>query len=330
MNKITKLKYFSIFSGIGGFEYGIEQSCIDATCVGHSEINKYAESIYQAHYGGHNYGDANYINTSELPEFNFLVGGFPCQSFSSAGYQMGFDDTRGTLFFEIARILKDKRPQYILLENVKNLLSHDGGNTFHKITQVLAELGYVLEWKIYNSKDYQTPQHRERIYIRGHLASIGGGSPKLLPFEREGGKSIKRIFKEEMTQINENSDFNQTNDGRKINIIGNSIPSGHNTANVFDDKGLFPTLKRCHYKDPPKVKVTLDGKDRVRRLTPLECERLQGFPDDYSKFGVDGEVISKTQRYQCLGNAVTPTVITYIINQMFSGTEYDKMSISGK
>ena len=153
---------------------------MDAECVGHSEINKYAESIYQAHYGGYNYGDANYIDTNELPEFNFLVGGFPCQSFSSAGYQMGFDDTRGTLFFEIARILKDKRPQYILLENVKNLLSHNGGNTFHKITQVLAELGYVLEWKIYNSKDYQTPQHRERIYIRGHLASIGRSSQTAL------------------------------------------------------------------------------------------------------------------------------------------------------
>ena len=243
---------------------------------------------------------------------------------------MGFDDTRGTLFFEIARILKDKRPQYFLLENVKGLLSHDGGNTFHKITQVLAELGYVLEWKIYNSKDYQTPQHRERIYIRGHLASIGGSSPKLLPFEREGGKSLEGVSREEIIKFNENLEPNQIKDDRQITIIGNSIPSGHNTANVFDDQGLFPTLKRCHYKDPPKVKVTLDGRDRVRRLTPLECERLQGFPDDYSKFGVDGEVISKTQRYQCLGNAVTPTVITHIMNQMFSGTEYDKNNVSSK
>ena len=237
---------------------------------------------------------------------------------------MGFDDTRGTLFFEIARILKDKRPQYFLLENVRNLLSHDGGNTFHKITQVLADLGYVLEWKIYNSKDYQTPQHRERIYIRGYHASIGGSSPKLLPFEREGGKSIEGISKEEIIQFNENVDPNSIKDDRRINIIGNSIPSGHNTANVFDDKGMMPTLKRCHYKDPPKVKVTLNGENRVRRLTPLECERIQGFPDDYTKFGVDGEIISNTQRYQCLGNAVTPTVITHIMNQMFSGTEYDK------
>lgn len=299
---------------------------MDAECVGHSEINKYAESIYQVHYGGHNYGDANYIDTNKLPEFNFLVGGFPCQSFSSAGYQMGFDDTRGTLFFEIARILKDKRPQYFLLENVKGLLSHDGGNTFHKITQVLAELGYVLEWKIYNSKDYQTPQHRERIYIRGYLASIGGSSPKLLPFEREGGKGIERFSEEEIVPLSSN----QMKDDRQINIIGNSIPSGHNTANVFDDKGLMPTLKRCHYKDPPKVKTILDGKYRVRRLTPLECERLQGFPDNYSKFGVDGEIISKTQRYQCLGNAVTPTVITHIINQMFGGTEYDKRNMNSK
>ena len=243
---------------------------------------------------------------------------------------MGFDDTRGTLFFEIARILKDKRPQYFLLENVRNLLSHDGGNTFHKITQVLADLGYVLEWKIYNSKDYQTPQHRERIYIRGHHASIRGSAPKLLPFEREGGKSIEGLSKEEIMLINKDFGTNQKKDDRKINIIGNSIPSGHNTANVFDDQGIMPTLKRCHYKDPPKVKVTLNGKDRVRRLTPLECERIQGFPDDYSKFGVDGEIISNTQRYQCLGNAVTPTVITHIMNQMFSGTEYDKRNISSK
>lgn len=242
---------------------------------------------------------------------------------------MGFDDTRGTLFFEIARILKDKRPQYFLLENVRNLLSHDGGNTFHKITQVLADLGYVLEWKIYNSKDYQTPQHRERIYIRGYHTSIGGSSPKLLPFEREGGKSIEGLSKGEIIQFNGNCNLNQSDD-RKINIIGNSIPSGHNTANVFDDKGLMPTLKRSHYKDPPKVIVTLNGQYRVRRLTPLECERLQGFPDDYSKFGVDGEIISNTQRYQCLGNAVTPTVITHIMNQMFSGTEYDKRNMSDK
>ena len=116
------IKYFSMFSGIGGFEYGIEKANTqtDFECVGYSEIDKYAVSIYEKQYPNHiNYGDATRIRTSELPDFDFLVGGFPCQAFSIAGKRRGFDDTRGTLFFEIARILKDKRPNYFLLENIK-------------------------------------------------------------------------------------------------------------------------------------------------------------------------------------------------------------------
>lgn len=115
-----------MFSGIGGFEYGLQQSKHKFTIVGFSEIDKYAKSVYQKHYPNHtDYGDATTIKTEELPDFDFLVGGFPCQAFSIAGKRKGFDDTRGTLFFEIARILKDKRPRYFLLENVKGLLNHD-------------------------------------------------------------------------------------------------------------------------------------------------------------------------------------------------------------
>ena len=115
-----------------------------------------------------NYGDATRIDTSELPDFDLLVGGFPCQAFSVAGKRRGFDDTRGTLFFEIARILKDKRPKYFLLENVKGLLSHDKGKTFKTILEVLTDLGYNVQWEVYNSKDW-VPQNRERIFIKGYF-----------------------------------------------------------------------------------------------------------------------------------------------------------------
>ena len=117
-----------MFSGIGGFEYGLQQSKYDFENIGYSEIDKYAVSIYEKHYPNHtNYGDATKINTEDLQDFEFLIGGFPCQAFSIAGKRKGFNEARGTLFFEIARVLKDKRPKYFLLENVKGLLSHEGG-----------------------------------------------------------------------------------------------------------------------------------------------------------------------------------------------------------
>ena len=141
------MKYLSLFSGIGGFEYGIQQSkyAEKMECIGFSEIDKYAKSIYRKHFPEHpDLGDATKINTDELPEFDFLVGGFPCQAFSLAGKRRGFDDTRGTLFFEIARILKDKKPKYFLLENVKGLLSHGGGKLSRKFLKHSPTSGIML------------------------------------------------------------------------------------------------------------------------------------------------------------------------------------------
>ena len=178
------IKYFSMFSGIGGFEYGMQKSKQDFECVGYCEIDKYAIQIYEKHYPNHiNYGDATKLRTEELPDFDFLVGGFPCQAFSICGYRLGFNDTRGTLFFEIARILKDKRPKYFLLENVRNLLSHNNGQTFQTILKILSDLDYYVEAEVYNSKDYNVPQRRERVFIKGHL--IGRTSRgKVLPFRK--------------------------------------------------------------------------------------------------------------------------------------------------
>ena len=185
------IKYFSMFSGIGGFEYGMEQSDYEFECVGYSEIDKYARSIYERHYPNHiNYGDATRIDTNTLPDFDLLVGGFPCQAFSIAGKRRGFDDTRGTLFFEIARILKDKRPNYFLLENVKGLLSHDKGRTFKTMLGVLADLGYYVQWEILNSKDW-VPQNRERIFIKGY--SRRGSGREVLYKQGYYGEDSRRV-----------------------------------------------------------------------------------------------------------------------------------------
>lgn len=193
------MKYFSLFSGIGGFELGIEQAYDNhrtrkpttkrrnndrtlplsyirngngwrtgASCVGYSEIEKSAITIYQKNFPEQkNYGDIRKINPKKLPDFDLLVGGFPCQAFSIAGKRLGFKDTRGTLFFEIARIIKQKQPRFLLLENVKGLLSHNHGKTFAVILSTLHELGYDVEWQVLNSKNFGVPQNRERVFIIG-------------------------------------------------------------------------------------------------------------------------------------------------------------------
>ena len=371
------MKYLSMFSGIGGFELGIMNSKYGSRfeCVGYMEIDKYAESIYRKNFPDHvGYGDATRIKPEELPDFDFLVGGFPCQAFSIAGRQRGFDDTRGTLFFEIARILKEKKPRYILLENVRGLLSHDKGRTFQVILGVLSDLGYEVQWEVLNTKNHGIPQNRERVFIKGYLGGRCGRevlrfgessektsqlTPKVLNNHKvthQGG----RLYSVDGLSITLNSSGNNgwyqldkcyssnqahrgENDGEfsycvnsdphniplvrlkkvdqeepapemKIKEVGNISPNGHGGGKVVSPDGISPTLLCGNYKAPIKF---LDDEFHIRKLTPTECERLQGFPDGWTKYGVDGELISDTQRYKCLGNAVTTNVISYVIDQMF-------------
>lgn len=226
------MKYFSTFSGIGGFELGIQgafettqerlrqesekpvrvgatswsdeghegldgstavvlEHLIDSPagqphCVGYSEIDKYATKVYERHFPNHeNYGDITKINADELPDFDCLVGGFPCQAFSIAGKRGGFDDTRGTLFFDLARILRAKQPRLFVFENVKGLLNHDSGRTFATIIQTIDELGYDCQWQVLNSKNHGVPQNRERVIIVGHLR--GTRRPDVFPIEYNYG-----------------------------------------------------------------------------------------------------------------------------------------------
>jgi len=379
------MKYLSLFSGIGGFELGIQQAYETSTkpkqlqredlrseghinslksgvrkqqhtCIGFSEIDKYATEIYSKHFPNHkNYGDITTINEKELPEFDLLVGGFPCQSFSIAGKRGGFDDTRGTMFFEIARIVREKQPRLLLLENVKGLLSHDKGNTFRTIISTLNDLGYDIQWQVLNSKNHGVPQNRERVFIIGHLR--GTSRPQVFPL---GGCGKEVVGKEtrgvQANCLTATCHKGAGNDG--MTLLQLNKPT-HSNDRVYGTDGVSPTLNTMQGGDKHRgscVKVpeatkkgyaeavegdsinlsvpnsktrrgrvghgvaqtidtgmqqhTLQG-GSIRRLTPTECERLQGFSDGWT------EGLSDTQRYKTLGNAVTVNVIRDICKKLF-------------
>lgn len=337
------MKYFSCFSGIGGFELGIQNAIESnrkaqqananighsannksnslqewgqsATCVGYSEIDKYAIKVYENHFKGtKNYGDITKINADELPDFDCFVGGFPCQAFSIAGKRKGFDDTRGTLFFDLARILRAKQPRLFVFENVKGLLSHDAGNTIKTIFATLDELGYDIQWQVLNSKNHGVPQNRERIIIVGHLRNTP--RPKVFPITE--------------TNRTTNEGFGTQNTPGKIastvrSRYGNGTGS-HIVAPVLTPDRLNKRQNGRRFKENGEPSFTLNTQDRhgvydgmkIRRLTPTECERLQGFPDGWTALGVGDEPISDSQRYKMCGNAVTTNVIRDVFERILS------------
>ena len=188
------IRFIDLCSGIGGFHSGL-MATGHYKCVGHSEIDRHAEQAYQAIYGaegGKKYGDLRQIIPSELPDFDLLCAGFPCQSFSVAGRRLGFQDTRGTVFFEIARIIAEKRPPFFLMENVPGLLSHDSGKTLITIFSSLVEMGYHLEWMVLNSKYFGVPQQRRRLYIVGYLD--GRCTGKVFPLGSSYAKNLKQLI----------------------------------------------------------------------------------------------------------------------------------------
>lgn len=322
------MKYFSLFSGVGGFELGIQQAKEGQLCVGYSEIDKHAIQIYQKQFPTHkNYGDITRINTDELPDFELLVGGFPCQAFSIAGKRRGFEDTRGTLFFEIVRLLKAKQPRLLLLENVKGLLSHDSGSTFRTIITSLAQLGYDVQWQVLNSKNHGVPQNRERVLIVGHLR--GTPRPEVFPFTEANGNTIQQINRPKHSNdrvygtggVSPTLNTMQGGNRQPFIHVKEATKLGYAVAEVGDSINLsVPNSKTRRGRVGKGVAQTLDTgmsqftltKDmRVRRLTPLECERLQGFPDYWT------EGVSDSQRYKCCGNAVTVNVIRDVCMRMF-------------
>ena len=190
----TVIRFFDMFSGIGGFRAGLERVG-GFECIGHCEIDPYANKSYNAIFdtkGEVFFNDATQINPELLPEFDLLCAGFPCQSFSVAGKRGGFEDSRGTLFFEIARVLKAKQPSYFLLENVPGLLNHNKGKTFQTILCTLDELGYGLEWQVLNSADFFVPQTRKRMYAFGYRDKRCAG--QVLPFTECNPQALRQII----------------------------------------------------------------------------------------------------------------------------------------
>jgi DNA (cytosine-5)-methyltransferase 1 len=295
--------------------------------------------IYKSRFPKHkNYGDITTISPEALPEFDLLVGGFPCQSFSIAGLRRGFNDTRGTLFFEIARIIRHSKPRYLLLENVKGLLSHDEGKTFAAIISALDELGYDCQWQVLNSKDFGLAQNRERVYIVGHLR--GTARPEVFPIGqgRAADHGIPRHVANTLTARYEGAQATGTYIGEgKLHAPSIRIPEatkrGYTEAHVGQSINLaFQGSKErrgrvsdtSHTLDTGMREHTLTADMRIRRLTPTECERLQGFPDGWTQGGTDEErnpvAMSDHQRYKCLGNAVSVPVVQAIAARLLSAT----------
>lgn len=380
------MKFLDLFAGIGGFRLGMESAGHE--CVGFCEIDKYARASYKAIHnteGEIELHDITRVTDESIRGFgsvDVICGGFPCQAFSIAGNRRGFEDTRGTLFFEIARFASILRPKYLFLENVRGLLNHDGGATFETIIRTLDELGYDVEWQVLNSKNFGVPQNRERVFIIGHLR--GERTRNVFPISGESEQSDYQPPKIEI--IGNTKNPNGTSKGTKSVVYGSGGVVGTLTATdykepkqvaikqfgilqpnfnqcevVYETDGIAPTIRAYQGGGlEPKIRVKeatskgyaeaevgdsvnlshpnsktrrgrvgkqvantlLTGESqgviepdfRIRKLTPRECWRLQGFPD--WAFDKAQEVNSNSQLYKQAGNSVTVNVIAAIAKEL--------------
>lgn len=363
-----------MFAGIGGFRAGLTRAG-GFQCVGHCEIDKHAEASYRAIHDvrkEERYDpDARVIHPNDLPDFDLLCGGFPCQAFSLAGRRKGFEDARGTLFFEIARLAEAKRPSYLLLENVPGLLSHDGGRTFAAILTALSDLGYHVEWTVLNSADFQVPQSRKRVFLICYLDPRCAG--KILPVFGTGGKALVQVLggpqgsrvyhpegvactqtagaggtggktglyllppqgasfvdlcvgKPRRTELarcltaryGQTSLSNHRGERSGVLLIQEATKKGYKEAGPGDtvDLGYVGSATRAGRvgqqmaHDPASVQGVVERGGRIRRVTPRECLRLQGFED--RQIDKILAITSDAQAYKQAGNSVTVPVIEAI------------------
>ena len=308
--KHVDYKMIDLFAGIGGTRLGFQQTGRVAS-VFSSEIDKFACKTYHANFGVIPNGDITKISASDIPDHDILVGGFPCQAFSQAGKKLGFDDTRGTLFFEIARIIKEKKPRAFLLENVKNLTLHDKGKTFAVITNTLRELGYEIYPMLFKAKDFGVPQNRERIYIVGF-------NKKDVPNYKDFEEPIPPCVPTRVgTILEDNADEKYT--------LSDALWEGHKRRkrehkekgngfgySIFNEESPYTnTISARYYKDGSEILIEQAGKN-PRKLTPREAARLQGFPEEFII------PVSDTQAYKQFGNSVAVPVINAIAKNILA------------
>lgn len=318
------MKFIDLFAGIGGFRLALEK--FGQECVFSSEWDKYAQLTYKENFGEIPHGDITEIDENDIPSHDILCGGFPCQAFSVSGKQAGFNDTRGTLFFDIARIVKKQKPKVIYLENVRNLFKHDNGKTLQTVKKVLDELNYNTFIDILDSSNYGVPQHRERIYIVSFRKDL---NIKDFEFPKP---TFEKIFLEDILEKNidlsnfeikrKDIKFNEEKIKLKSDLFATdflkpirvgTISKGGQGERIYSPKGHAITLSAYGGGVAGKTGAYfIDG--IVRQLTPRECLRVQGFPETF-KFPVE---MSISQIYKMCGNSVSVPVIEKVFENIFN------------
>lgn len=321
--------FIDLFAGIGGFHLAMHP--YGGACTFASEWDSYASAVYESNFGLKPEGDITKIAESAVPKHDVLCAGFPCQAFSIAGNRRGFEDARGTLFFDIARIARYHQPKVLLLENVKNLLHHDGGNTFSLMQEILHDIGYRVFTKVLNASDFGLPQNRQRLYIVGFHKSMGVKQfsfpqpsykpvsvaevlerlPAIKAIERGDivfTKSPHNLLSEATTLFGEKSRY--LNRVRQIGYLN----KGGQGERIYDIAGYGVTLSAYGGGVGAKTGLFLT-KEGVRRLTPREAARLQGFPE---RFRLDK---NNNQAYKQLGNSVPVPVLVAIMQQVLEVVE---------
>ncbi|WP_428230400.1 DNA (cytosine-5-)-methyltransferase [Flavobacterium sp.] len=298
---MEKIKFIDLFCGIGGFRTAMDQACLEngiiPECVFSSDIDSFCQDSYEANFGDRPFGDITKIHENDIPDHDILFAGFPCQSFSIIGKMQGFNDVRGTLFFDIARILKHKKPKSFILENVKQLVGHDGGNTLKTIINVLEkDLGYSVRFAVLNALDFGLPQKRERIIIVGHKDPILFNFPSpIRPF-----KPLSEIIEKKVDPKHYASDYIVEKRKSKHKSAYNlSIWHENKSGNICS----YPYS--CALRSGASYNYLLVNGER--RLTPREMFRLQGFPDKYKI------VVSDGQAKRQAGNAVPVNLVKAVI-----------------
>lgn len=347
------MKHFDAFSGYGGFRIPCKKYGIDT--IGFSEIDKYAISVYKYHFDGvKNYGNISGINWESIPDFDLFTAGFPCQDLSISGKRKGLSGRRSGLFFEIIRAIEQKKPNYIILENVKGTFSNNRGRDLGIIFSELSEVGYDYQWQVLNSKDFGIPQNRERIFIVGNVRGIP--RPEIFPI-RKSNEGTNKIRENNEGQENiawslRSRDYKDgTNFVMVSNIYGGfgedyarehdicptiRTPAGGGHIPMVKEQLLNEMIEKneCNCVTPDayiasgkrkrdnegKAVLTSMNERRIRKLTPLECERLMNLPDNWTRYGLDEKgnkyKLSDTQRYKLCGNGVVVAVVDEIIRRI--------------
>lgn len=297
---MEKIKFIDLFCGIGGFRVAMEEACREneliPECVFSSDIDTFCQDSYEANFGHRPTGDITLVDEKDIPDHDILFAGFPCQPFSIIGQMQGFNDIRGTLFFDIARILKHKRPKAFVLENVKQLVGHDKGRTLKTIIKTLQGLGYHVQYAVLNALDYGLPQKRERVIIVGHREPIMFSFPTpIRPF-----KPLSEILEKKVDKKYYASEY-----------IVNKRKAKHKSAYKLSIWHENKAGNICSYPYSCALRagasynyLLVNGE---RRLTPREMFRLQGFPDTYKI------VVNDSQARKQAGNAVPVNLVKAVI-----------------